>query len=106
MSLFSNKKEKVELENHKKWDLLALIWGYNELAKMVETLGEKVYCRMARDFAEQEYIKLGGRLNKEKQDEVILIINGDTFPFIKFREKDIELMRKTVEEFDRKNKNV
>ena len=83
-----------------RWDALAAIIGFNELATNAKTLGEKVYFRMARDAAEKRYASLGGELNKSSVGPTILTIGPG--PFIEFAERDIELMRDAVAKFDKK----
>jgi hypothetical protein len=38
------------------WHFLAMMIGWNELAKQQDTLGGKTMCRLARDMVEKEYI--------------------------------------------------
>lgn len=92
-SLFTKKKK----SDYEKWALLALVFGYNELAKTAQSLGEKVFLRLARDAAEEDYRALGGELDRTNE-EVVVTINE--FPKIAFTAKDIDLMRKAVEEHD------
>lgn len=84
----------------RKWDALASIIGFNELATNGKTLGEKVYFRISRDAAEKRYASLGGELNKSSVGPTILTIGPG--PFIEFAERDIELMRDAVAKFDKK----
>ena len=39
------KAEKASRVNRERWEMLARLHGYNELAKLSATLGERVYCR-------------------------------------------------------------
>jgi hypothetical protein len=87
----------------RKWDALASIIGFNELATNGRTLGEKVYFRMSRDAAEKRYAALGGELNKSSVGPVVLTIGPG--PFIEFAERDIELMRAAVAAFDKKKES-
>jgi hypothetical protein len=87
------------------WDALARVLGFNELAREAVTMGEKVYFRMARGFAEEQYALLGGELNKTEESEVVLTISRDGATVV-FREFDIELMRAAVADYDRKKSNV
>jgi hypothetical protein len=90
-------------ETYERWHCLALIHGYNELAKASTVLGEKVWLRLARNQAEEMYLKLGGEL-KKTEDDVVLLIEPKRLPCIKFTVKDIELMRETVRQHDAKGK--
>lgn len=81
-----------------RWDLLALTFGYNELAKTARTLGEKVWCRMSRDAARDALIDRGGDV-KITSEEVICTISE--MPKIAFTAKDIELMKAAIAEFER-----
>ena len=89
---------KQNLKNAKMHMAAALIYGYNEMAKNAQTLGEKVYLRMAREDATEKFRALGGEVNVEFK-QTILTICGDPV-FIKFTVDDIELMRRTVAEYD------
>jgi hypothetical protein len=93
------KNKKAEM---KKWDLLALIFGYNELAKSSQTLGEKVYMRLARDAAEKQYRELGGELDRKAEDEVIVVLR-EAMPRVVFMKQDINLMREAIREYDESN---
>ncbi len=100
MAIPRKPRKRSTKETWERWHSLALIHGFNELAKSSETLGEKVFCRMARDEAEKTYIKLGGEI-KKTEDEVVLILEPKRMPHLKFTVKDIELMRVVVHEHDR-----
>jgi hypothetical protein len=78
----------------------ALLCGYNELAKLGQTLGEKVYFRLRRDAAHEELARLGHHVEMI-EDEAVLVLN-DRPPHIRFTAADIELMRKCVAEHDAK----
>jgi len=58
-------------ENASRWYYLALAHGYNELARKAETLGEKVYCRLGRDQAEEAYKQLGGQIERTGESEPV-----------------------------------
>ena len=88
-----------DLQQHLRVRQIALVFGYNELAKSATVLGDKVYYRLARDAAQEELIKQGGTLNVVNQ-ETILTLPGHSVT-VKFTEADIELMRQTVEQWDR-----
>lgn len=87
-----------------KWHRMAVIIGYNELAKNVTRLGEKIYCRMARDHAEQEYEKEYGEPGLSREGEVI-VCTFDCVPAISLTDKDIELMRGAVAAYDEAKAN-
>ena len=82
------------------WHHVAVVRGYNELAKEAKTLGEKVYFRLARDHAEGEAAKAGVKINRVDQGNVILEMTTAP-PFITFHERDIEFMRAAVAAFDK-----
>jgi len=83
------------------WHMAALMLGYNQLAKEQDVLGSKVFCRLARDAARKSFLELGGTLESETRDEVILRLH-DHVPHVEFGARDIELMRKCVAEHDAK----
>jgi hypothetical protein len=83
-------------------NLLAQVIGYNELAKLAKVLGEKVYYRLFRDHAEEQYIKMGGQKLFSREDGVCEINHPGPMPHIIFSAADIEMMRKAVAEHDTK----
>jgi hypothetical protein len=91
-------EENLDLDRIRKWDLLALIFGYNELAKTSKSLGEKIWCRLAREFAKEEFEKVGGKIEITK-DKIICTIS--TLPTIEFTVRDIELMKKAISDHER-----
>src|SRR5271155_2557662 len=94
---------KEEFENAARFELLARLHGYNEMAKMSEILGEKVYCRLARDQIEALLeSRYGVKITRGTPDEPTLLTLGHKPPFIKFSERDIEMMRQTIAEYDEK----
>jgi hypothetical protein len=89
-------------KNHELWGLLALLHGYNELAKLTDVLGQKVYCRVMRDAAEKEIeenfdVKIA---RDESGGGPTILTLGQNPPFIIFREQDIEAMRAAVAAYD------
>lgn len=81
---------------------IALVIGYNELAKQGQTLGEKLYYRLFRDHSEEAFIKMGGHKILTRDDGICEIdVPGHT-PHIVFTASDIELMRAAVAEHDAK----
>jgi hypothetical protein len=95
----SEKDKDLTLENARKWDALARCHGYNELAKKATTLGEKTFCRLARDHAEQEYAKLGGRI-EINEDQTPVVILDEHIPHVRFYPRDIEMMREALRAYD------
>ena len=88
-----------EKRRGEQFGLLALIIGYNELAKKVERLGEKVYCRLLIQKFHEEYIAHGGVLEM-KEGEQVLVTLRESPPHILLYPRDIELMRKAIAEHD------
>lgn len=84
-----------------RWDSLALVWGYNEMAKEAGSLGEKVFCRMARDAAAEQLRALGVEVKLTPGSPTVMTL-GERPPFITFQAADIEAMRAVVAEFDAK----
>lgn len=82
------------------WTMAATAVGFNELAKMGRTLGEKVYMRLFRDRAEELLTGAGHAAIFARDDAVAGVLPGP--PFIKFLASDIELMRQLVKEHDEK----
>ena len=92
-----------EDERAKRWSqhiYVALVFGYNELARRAETLGEKAFYRMARERANEDAEKLGVGVDIGDTVTVLTLPGGP--PHIVFRDVDIELMRCTVAEHDAK----
>lgn len=93
-----------EEKNARVWTELALCIGFNELAKLGKTLGDKVFARLARDTAVENLIALGGNGGKspfaDDGTPICTIEMGAPMPWVKFHERDIELMRRAVAEYD------
>ncbi len=85
-------------KNTARWDALARLVGYNELARDAKTVGEKLYLRLARDMAEEAYVALGGQVKRSETSEEIVVPTRP--PFIVLGPDDIELMRRAVIEYD------
>lgn len=66
----SNRTPEEREHTRQLWNFTALIFGYNELAKLATTLGERVWCRLMRDHAETEYKRLGGALPNDQESAV------------------------------------
>lgn len=92
------KEDRERRDAHLQRTAAAQAIGFNELAKMGESLGEKVYYRMARDAAEATFLELGGHKIFTKGQTILKLSHAR--PFVKFEERDIELMRRCVAEFD------
>lgn len=82
----------------------ALVLGYNELAKMAPTLGERVYWRLAMDMARERAEALGAKFAFTEGEKSIVVPGAQ--PFIRFHERDIEEMRRVVAEHDASKKDV
>lgn len=90
-----------DVDGAKRWHLVATCIGYNELAKMAKTLGEKVYFRLIRDATEERLIEHGGQRLFKGPDEIIVEISvPDHMPYIRLSDADIELMREAVAAYD------
>ena len=95
-----SKMAENDLNRIETWCLAAQVIGFNELAKQQETLGQKVFCRLARNSAEAELRKLGVQW-EITQDKVVLTLK-DHVPHIEFTDNDIELMRAEVARRDQR----
>jgi hypothetical protein len=87
-----------QLSGALRWHALARVVGYNELAKDAQTLGEKVYLRLARDEARKDYERLGGEI-QDTGPEPVIVVNTRP-PFVVMSDADIELMREAVAAHD------
>jgi hypothetical protein len=94
----SAEMSKEDLKSHLLFQTVALLLGYNELAKQTDILGEKAYFRLIRGQYE-EMLKESGQTIEIIHDKVILTL-GQRPLHVNSLEKDIELMRQTVAEFD------
>jgi hypothetical protein len=81
------------------WQAVALVHGMNELVKTAGTLGEKLFFRLFRDKAEKHAATLGIQFQCT-HNPVVLTLPGTMRPDFVFYEQDIELMRKTVADWD------
>jgi hypothetical protein len=92
--------DQQRLENAKRWHVIAIICGYNHLARTAKTLGEKAYFRIACDEVEKEHIADGGDpVINHDGEEIILTLERATY--VKFNSNDIEQMRLAVLDYDR-----
>ena len=82
------------------WMLTALVYGYNQLAAMQTVLGDKVFCRLAREKCVSALESLGCTIDRSKDCLPVLTI--PRFPRVNFNPEDIELMRAVVAEHDAK----
>lgn len=93
--------ERAIKKNHERWTALAVCLGFNELAKLGESLGEKVYARLLRDKHLENFVRLGGNADLFKREPAVCeIVMPERMPNVTFRAEDIELMRKAVAEHD------
>jgi len=91
----------------KYWTTLAIILGYNELAKTVDHAGQKSFFRFMRDNLSLDFEKIGGTKDFIKyDDEKIVQITATQPPHIIFYERDIEMMRDAVYEYDKKKRDA
>ena len=89
------------LEKHRMHAAVALVLGFNDMAGRAETLGEKVYYRLARDHANDDAKALGVEVSMGHEQPTLLTLPGGP-PWVRFRETDIEMMRVCVVEHDAK----
>lgn len=89
-----------QINGHKRWAAAAYCLGYNELAKQAQSLGEKVFFRLARDSAVKAFVELGGVSPFAEEPTILELELPDAMPRIKFRAQDIELMRAAVQQWD------
>jgi hypothetical protein len=82
------------------WDAIARMHGYNEMAKEAKTLGQRVYCRMARDAACEEAKQLGADITRTEVGGDAVMTIDEVAPHIVFKADDIEMMREAVRVFD------
>ena len=87
-------QKRADIHHH-----LALVFGYNELARRAEKLGEKLYFRLARGIALDKLRAIGGTLQVD-EDPIVLTLEAGP-PKINLYEKDIEAMRAAVAAFDK-----
>lgn len=90
----------ADRRSRERWHAAALCLGFNELAKLGRTLGEKVYHRMMRAGAEEHFIALGGQRIFQEEPTLVTLTLEDGMPWVRFRACDIELMREAVAKWD------
>lgn len=79
------------------WTYAATAFGFNELARRMSTLGEKVYFRLFRDSTEKQMVEAGFHPLFDHSAETITLAKP---PYITFQDSDIELMRDLVKQHD------
>lgn len=85
----------------KYWSRVAMILGFNELSKTVNTVGEKSFFRYMRDNIQADWEKEGGQKNFiTYDDDIVVEIVAPHPPHIRFYERDIEMMRDAVYKYD------
>jgi len=87
----------TEQENAELWVMIASVHGFNELAMKATTLGERVFFRIARAQGEKRCADLGVKFDVSEENVVMTIQHR---PDIHFYERDIELMRECVRNYD------
>jgi hypothetical protein len=92
--------EEELLAEGEQWSLLAMTLGYNELAKVAPSLGQKLLCRLLRDKALASYEEVTGKKVKVTDEDRVILTITSTLPHLKVLARDIELMRKCVAEYD------
>lgn len=90
------------------WSGLAMVLGYNELAKTVNDAGQKSFFRFMRDGLSKKWAEEDGGMEGfiTYDDEKIVTITAQQPPHIVFYERDIEMMRDAVYEYDKKKRTV
>jgi hypothetical protein len=81
---------------------VATFLGFNELAKLATSLGERVYYRMCRETAKEHAELMGAELGYDDNapgERIVMVLPGYN-PTVSFREKDIEEMRAAVSAWD------
>ena len=84
-----------------RWDLLAVILGYNELAKRTEYSFEtRVWMRMVREQATLEYVRMGGNLDITNEGEFLNLSPGVPPGRPLFKKTEIEDIRAFLAKYD------
>jgi hypothetical protein len=96
------KPTKKDEKNFRRWEMLALLHGYNELATRTDVLGQKVFFRLCCQKIEEVLKKdFDVQIPHTEQTGPTVLVLGHKAPFIVFHARDIELMRAAVEKHDR-----
>jgi hypothetical protein len=84
------------------WRYLALVYGWNELARQQDTLGAKLMCRRQSIEAESRVNGSGLAVVPRSRENPITITIDSRWrcPEIQFRESDWELMRAALAKHD------
>jgi hypothetical protein len=101
-------KEELDVEMLKNATIahyLALVFGHNEVAKQVETLGEKLYHRARSEQYVKELHKLGQAFEVTQPEAVLLTLTAGRMA-INLYPRDIELMRQAIRDYDEQNKKT
>lgn len=85
-------------QHFRQYQAIALVYGFNEMAKSAADLGEKSFYREMRAAAEAEARDAGVTLDVHNDWPTLVTLHSQ--PHIKFDERDIELMRKSVARHD------
>lgn len=84
-----------------RWDLLAIILGYNELAKRdVYDFATKVWLRMTREAATLEFVRLGGTMTITNREEFVDLSPGVPPGRPLFKRSEVEDIRKFLTAHD------
>jgi hypothetical protein len=98
-------EEKAQRLNNVRYELVARIYGYNELAKLATNLGEKVYARLMRQEIERVLAAdYGVTITRPDDLGPTVLTLGQKPPFILFHARDIEMMRQAVAAYDAQEK--
>jgi hypothetical protein len=93
------RKTRFEVEKEiNVWYNLALWWGFNEMAKEAETIQERILCRIAREHALSDLVKLG--VEVECGRDPVVVEMPSKRPWIELTTADYDLMRKALAEHD------
>lgn len=95
-------KKQQQIRDMQMWDALALVHGYNALAKQAPTFGEKTLCYLGLQHAEKRVEKLGGKITYDAAQTATITLDR-RLPPIRLTPQNIELMRKAVKEYDEHN---
>lgn len=91
-------------QNAMTWVAAAQAIGFNEIAKQVSTLGEKIFARLARDEAYARFLELGGQPFIASEESPLVLTLTISNLQVRLHERDIDLMRAAVEEHDARKK--
>lgn len=89
-----------EEQQHDLTAAMAMVLGYNELARHGASLGAKVYYRLMREGWMKEFVRLGGNEDMIGEPAKVVLALPIGEPIVRFSESDIELMREAVAAYD------